>query len=84
MLGDAVHRYFEVQGHYPATLSDLDDVGALEDLKGLEVIPQDAWGHAFVYHHDEAGFQIVSHGADGKVGGKHLDADLDVNHLSQK
>ncbi len=43
-----------------------------------DMVPQDAWGHAFEYVHDEAGrFRIRSLGADGRTGGEDENADLD-------
>lgn len=36
----------------------------------------DAWGKPLVYARTETGFTLISHGADGKLGGESFDGDL--------
>ncbi|MGB3721204.1 MAG: type II secretion system major pseudopilin GspG [Pacificimonas sp.] len=44
----------------------------------LPELPQDPWGNDYVYRSPgtEAGYDLISLGADGKPGGEDLDADL--------
>ena len=45
----------------------------------LDAVPQDPWGDVYVYAspgRDEAGFDLVSLGADGAPGGEGVDADI--------
>lgn len=38
--------------------------------------PLDPWGHPYVYTVSENGYELLSYGRDGKLGGLTLDADL--------
>ncbi len=42
----------------------------------LERVPEDPWGHPYVYWMDGTSGAVVSYGADGKPGGSGQDADL--------
>ncbi|AKQ67624.1 General secretion pathway protein G [Myxococcus hansupus] len=42
----------------------------------LDRVPEDPWGHPYVYWMNGEAGAVVSYGADGKPGGSGLDADL--------
>ena len=46
----------------------------------LDAVPQDPWAHAYEYRSpgESGGFDLVSLGADGKIGGEGLDADITI------
>lgn len=60
------------RGSWPATLAE-----ASPYMEG-GTLPSDAWGRQFVYQlvGGEAGYVLVSYGADGREGGAGMDADL--------
>jgi len=72
-------------GGYPETLDDLiEPPSSLSDsqkyrLGGyLKEMPTDGWRNKFVYHRNSSkkGFELISFGADSKVGGDGYDADI--------
>ncbi|MCC6572250.1 MAG: type II secretion system protein GspG [Planctomycetes bacterium] len=72
-LADDINAYNASTKAYPAALDDL--------VKGnvRETIPKDGWGNAFTYRAAAGGFELISRGADGKVGGDGADADITWN-----
>jgi hypothetical protein len=75
-----LERYKAGFKEYPASLPVLiKAVGEQSRVKRqrLERATIDAWGHPIVYTKTEAGFTLISRGADGKPGGDKLDADVD-------
>ncbi|GHG74748.1 type II secretion system protein GspG [Comamonas sp. JC664] len=48
----------------------------LIDARLLDRVPEDPWGHPYVYWMNGDKGAVVSYGADGKPGGSGLDADL--------
>lgn len=44
----------------------------------LAELPEDPWGKPYAYAYDSGGFEIVTLGKDGKVGGEGVDADISV------
>jgi general secretion pathway protein G len=41
-----------------------------------DALPQDAWGHDFIYESDGKTFNIFSYGADGESGGEGVDKEI--------
>lgn len=84
-FGTALDNYFIDVGHYPATA---DGLAALRTApkgekkwKGpylKKQLPDDPWGRAYQYAAPgrNGGYEIISLGADGKVGGDGEDADV--------
>ncbi len=56
---------------------------SIEALYAGEFQPRDPWGNPFVIQNGRgpAGYDIVSYGADGEVGGTGPDADVRVSEL---
>lgn len=79
-IAQALKLYRLHHNRYPATGDGLKAL-VQPDQDGrryLDRLPQDAWGHDFVYlspgvHGD---FDLLSYGADGRPGGTGYDADL--------
>lgn len=42
----------------------------------LPAMPADPWDNAYLYRADGNGYELTSHGADGKPGGTGVDADI--------
>lgn len=42
----------------------------------LSELPTDPWGNAYIYRERDGGFELTSHGADGRPGGDEVDADI--------
>lgn len=79
-IAQALKLYRLQQSRYPTTAEGLNAlVQPSKDGKHyMDQIPKDAWGGNFVFlspgvHGD---FDLVSYGADGKVGGSGFDADI--------
>ncbi|MCK8496237.1 type II secretion system protein GspG [Myxococcus fulvus] len=66
----AHHR---LMGHFP---SKEEGFTPLIEAKLIEGVPNDPWGHPYVYWMDGKSGAVISLGADGKQGGAGLDADL--------
>jgi general secretion pathway protein G len=75
----ALDLYYLDAGQYPSSSEGLEalvkkpsDVAAWNGpyLKG-GVVPEDPWGHAYVYHSpsEHGAYDIVSYGVDGQQGG---------------
>ena len=89
MLGAALDAYRLDNGRYPSTEQGL---GALWEKPTIDPpanwkapylrkpVPVDPWGRAYIYFFpgqtNTAGYDLVSYGADGKVGGEGEDADV--------
>jgi general secretion pathway protein G len=79
-ISQALKLFRLQQNHYPTSAQGLQ---ALVQPSGdgkryMDKVPKDAWGHDFVYlcpgvHGD---FDLLSYGADGKLGGSGNDADI--------
>ncbi len=56
---------------------------SMEELYAGESQPKDPWGNPFVIQNgaEPAGYDIVSYGANGEVGGTGLDADVRLSEL---
>lgn len=89
-LGNILDDFKRICGYYPSTEMGLDalikpPVGREcknweEFIKGGKV-PQDAWGHDFVYTSDGTKYNIKSLGSDGKEGGDGVNKDFDSDNL---
>ncbi|MFL5666814.1 MAG: type II secretion system protein GspG [Ktedonobacteraceae bacterium] len=78
-----VNVYFQRNGKYPSTLTDLQSVVPYTDPSGMHptitsVPLQDPWAHDYVYTFpgQYGDYDLVSYGADGKPGGTDEDADI--------
>lgn len=79
-----------VCGFYPTTEQGLDALVKAPagrecknyDPEGfIKKVPDDAWGHSFIYTSDGSKFEIKSLGANGKEGGDGFDKDISSNDL---
>ncbi|RKG96162.1 prepilin-type N-terminal cleavage/methylation domain-containing protein [Corallococcus sp. CA053C] len=77
-LGQALQLYTVKKGRLPDTATGLR---ALVDEQILPKLPQDPWGHDYVYTLDRSTPVIVSLGADGAPGGEDGDRDLSSRDL---
>lgn len=89
MMSSALDAYRLDTGAYPTTAQGLQ---ALQELPTIDpptnwrgpylrkAVPLDPWGHAYVFvspgEQNTKGFDLVSYGADGKLGGEGEDADV--------
>lgn len=71
-LAATVEEFKEKEGHYPATLSEMQ-VPLREDAAGR---PVDYWQHPLQYSATADGFTLFSLGRDGEPGGEGVDADI--------
>jgi len=90
MLGAALDAYRLDNGRYPTTEQGLDALQHAPSLDPRpsnwrgpylrKEVPSDPWGQAYVYQAPGArsggGYDLVSHGADGREGGEGEDADI--------
>lgn len=86
-FGSALDLYFMDTGQYPSSSEGLTALvqpsGAVQGwngpyLKG-RTVPQDPWGHPYLYRvpgANSAPYQILSYGADGQEGGTGVSADI--------
>lgn len=72
-IHNALKLYYTKKGKYPDTGTGLK---ALVDTQNLEKIPQDPWGHEYLYMNEGGKPVIMSYGADGTQGGEGPDADI--------
>ena len=72
-INQALKLYYTKKGKYPDTGTGLK---ALVDTNNLEKVPQDPWGHEYVYMLEAGKPVIMSYGADGTQGGEGPDADI--------
>lgn len=79
-----------VCGNYPTTEQGLDALAHKEAAPNCKnwtpfiengKIPQDAWGHDFIYTASGDNYEIKSLGSDGKEGGEGTAKDLSSNDL---
>lgn len=69
------------RGNIPASLDDLAATRGYE-ARLLRTATRDGWGRPFRYtHHDDAGFDLTSLGADAAPGGKGVNADISLSDL---
>ena len=89
MLSSALDAYRLDTGSYPNTAQGLQ---ALQELPTIDpptnwrgpylrkAVPLDPWGHSYVFvspgEANPKGFDLISYGADGKLGGEGEDADV--------
>jgi general secretion pathway protein G len=72
-LEKALDQYRLDNRRYPTNEEGLAAIGPY--LK--KAVPNDPWGHAYVYRTDAKGdFELFSYGRDGKAGGTGEDADI--------
>ncbi len=72
-INQALKLYYTKKGKYPDTGTGLK---ALVDTNNLEKVPQDPWGHEYVYMLEAGKPVLMSYGADGTQGGEGPDADI--------
>ena len=89
-LESVIIEFQSVCHRYPQTLEELtqkpsDSPNFPEGgyLKGGKV-PNDPWGHPYVYHINGSDFEIVSLGADGKEGGTGVNQDISSKNVDGK
>jgi general secretion pathway protein G len=89
MMSSALDAYRLDTGAYPSTAQGL---AALQELPSMDpptnwrgpylrkAVPLDPWGHPYVFvspgEANPKGFDLISYGADGKLGGEGEDADV--------
>ena len=89
MLSSALDAYRLDTGAYPTTQQGLQALMVLPTMdpptnwRGpylRKAVPVDPWGHTYVYlspgEVNPKGFDLISYGADGKLGGEGEDADI--------
>jgi general secretion pathway protein G len=73
----ALDKYYFDKGHYPDETQGFE---VLKSEKYMKKIPNDPWGHPYVYIYpvdgDSSSYLIKSLGADGQEGGEDFNADL--------
>ena len=79
-IDGALKLYYARKGNYPDTATGLKP---LVDMQLLEKMPQDPWGHDYVYVLERGRPIITSYGRDGVPGGEGPDADIS-NRPDQK
>ena len=90
-FGSSLDLFYLDNGRYPTTSEGLDAL--VERPTGVEVwngpyikggkVPSDPWGHPYQYHSpvENAPYEIVSYGSDGREGGTGTAADIsNVDH----
>lgn len=88
-LSSALDAYRLDNGTYPTTQQGLDALTSLPTIDPpanwkqpylRKAVPVDPWGHPYVYlfpgESNPMGFDLLSYGADGKLGGEGEDADV--------
>ena len=90
MLGAALDAYRLDNGRYPTTAQGLESLRTKPTTDPLprnwngpylrKDVPLDPWGNAYSYtcpgEHNTEGYDLLSYGADGVVGGEDEDADI--------
>jgi general secretion pathway protein G len=85
-IKSALDRYYLDVGSYPTTdqglaalVSPPNTGNDPKDWGGpyIERIPEDPWGHPYVYQSDGNEYLLKSYGADGVEGGEGKNADID-------
>ncbi len=75
----ALERHFKEKKEYPPTLNDLGKAVEAKSVRGarlLKTAMTDAWNRTLIYTRTANGYELISHGADGKAGGEGENADL--------
>lgn len=81
----ALDGFYVDTGRYPTSQEGLKALRSkpenLEKWNGpylKKEIPSDPWGNAYIYHAPgrSGGYEIISHGADGREGGEGEDQDI--------
>lgn len=80
-IHNALKLYYTKKGKYPDTGTGLK---ALVDTQNLEKVPQDPWGHEYIYMNEGGKPVIMSYGADGTQGGEGPDADISSKDAARK
>ncbi len=86
-LKTALDRYYIDNGSYPNGDQGLQALvsppgGQAGDPEGyVKRIPNDPWGHAYVYQSDGNTYTLKSLGADGAEGGTGKNADIDASQF---
>jgi general secretion pathway protein G len=85
-LRTALDRYYLDNGNYPTTEQGLAALvtaptngpipSDYEDGGYVQRIPNDPWGHPYVYQSDGNSYTLESYGADGQAGGTGKNADI--------
>lgn len=85
-LKTALDRYYLDNGNYPTTEQGLLALvtaptngpipANYEDGGYVQRIPNDPWGHPYVYQSDGNTYTLESYGADGQPGGTGKNADI--------
>lgn len=88
-LGSALDAYRLDNGAYPTSQQGLDALTSLPTIDPpanwkqpylRKAVPNDPWGKPYVYifpgESNPMGFDLISYGADGKLGGEGEDADI--------
>ncbi len=85
-LKTALDRYYLDNGNYPTTEQGLQSLvtaptsgpipANYEDGGYVQSIPNDPWGHPYVYQSDGNTYTLESYGADGQPGGTGKNADI--------
>jgi len=78
-IAGKLEQYKSKHGDYPDTLAPVEE--SFDDTQRLhasffKMAQTDAWGHPIQYERTDSGYTLQSLGADGKVGGEGIDADL--------
>jgi hypothetical protein len=79
-LDQAIAAYRKETGKLPATLSQIPDPELLV-LRFEDGVLRDFWGGPILYTTDGENYTILSHGSDGKPGGRGLACDLSNHDL---
>ena len=89
-LGLILDDFKRVCGNYPSTDQGLDALINKENASSCKnwepfiqngKLPQDAWGHDFLYQIAQDKYEIKSLGSDGKEGGDGTSKDITTNDL---
>jgi general secretion pathway protein G len=82
-IKEALKMFILENGAYPTTQEGLEALIKNPDSKKypnslyLEKLPLDPWGNPFRYNqYDAKNFEIISFGADGKIGGEGVNRDI--------
>jgi hypothetical protein len=76
IIGMMADRFRQEKGRYPDSIAEMQDLWP--DAAAVKA-PRDAWGAELIYmpaEGDDAGWEIISLGADGLEGGAGVDADI--------
>jgi len=66
-------------GTYPTTQQGLSVLTKNDEYFKDGKMPKDSWGDNFIYMNNNGKVELVSLGANGKEGGKGIDADIKMS-----